>query len=146
MLECKSSLAEAIIAIVDKRGIEIVNSPGIFCAIIDDIIPDLDKERKIIRRVFDEEVAKYIVDAYFSEKNQRNIILKRLNLYLENSLGVSEEWRSIFLDAFSIAFAWDYVTKTKERNRFFKIYSQYYCGRIFSYGWPYERWDSISCG
>lgn len=114
MLEHKNNLMDAIVAIVNEKGIEIINSPGIFCAIIDDIIPELDKERKIIRRALNRQVATYILEAYYSKKDRTNAILRRLDLYLEHSLGLSEEWRGVFLRAFSIAFSWSYESEEKE--------------------------------
>lgn len=116
MLGRENSLTDAIIAVVDEKGIETVNTPSVFCAIIDDIIPQLENEKNIVHRSMNEKVAQYIVEAYYSENVQRDFILSKLDMYLKDSLGIAEEWRAIFLNSFSTAFSWNYKVEI-ESNR-----------------------------
>lgn len=100
------SLADAIVSITNTYGVDILKDGNRFCAILGDIAPTLDKERKIIRRAKDEDVLPLIWDAYSVDATKRTDILSRIEYLLKSEAGFSEEWCNILINGFSEAFAW----------------------------------------
>lgn len=108
MVENNITIAEAIKKMISEREIEIVAKPALFCAILDDTVPYLVKERKILHRSLTSNVADQILEAYNSEDADRNRILSKLEIYLSSEMGLSEEWSHIMMSTFSEAFGWNY--------------------------------------
>lgn len=104
-------IEEAIKEIVTQRGIAVLNNPVVFCAILDDIVPHLEQDRKIFRRALTEKAASQIKDAYSASGKEREIILSKLDIYFMNELGLSREWSNQIILNFAKAFNWEYVTK-----------------------------------
>lgn len=107
-MEVKTNVSDAIMEITVVKGISVLSKPEIFCAMLDDIAPIAISERKIIRRCLDDNTAQYLIEGYNSTPEHRSHVLKILNQYLEDNLGILEEWREVFLISFICAFSWEY--------------------------------------
>lgn len=107
------SLADAIVSIINTYGVDILKDGNRFCAILGDIAPTLDKERKIIRRAKDEDVLPLIWEAYSVDATKRASILSKIEYRLKSEAGFSEEWYQTLKVAFSEAFSWGVPSVTQ---------------------------------
>lgn len=95
--------------IVDERGPTVLKTPAIFCAMLDDMAPHLNRERKILRRALTERSTNLLFEAINSNVQDRAIILAKLELYFCEELGLSYEWNQQIISMFSDAFNWNYA-------------------------------------
>lgn len=118
----RKEIANAITQIIQQRGMECVKNPKIFCAILDDMIPNLQKERKIIRKVLvgNEDLCSELYNMCHSKKVMKEQDFFKLRYQLKNEYGVSEEWSDFFIIVFSDAFGWKgydkYLSKVSQGN------------------------------
>lgn len=105
------TLESKIKEIVDQRGAALLKTPSIFCAILDDLVPHLPQERKIFRRALTDKASNLLFLAINAEKQERDIILAKLELYFTDDLGLSKEWSNHVISIFSAAFNWDYMVQ-----------------------------------
>lgn len=123
MVEKNIVIEEAIKEIITQRGIEVLNNPIIFCAILDDIAPHLEQDRKIFRRGLTEKAANQIKDAYSASEKEREIILSKLDIYFMNELGLSKEWSNQIILNFAKVFNWEYVTQISQEKEMLPVES-----------------------
>lgn len=115
-MENKTNISDAINEIILKRGISVLNDQAVFCAILDDIAPLASLERNIVHRCLDKETAANLIAVYNGNHDQQIHIFNIINEYLKDSLGVSREWRMIFLKSFAVAFSCEYEFSSKMEN------------------------------
>lgn len=108
-MENSNKMAETIQNIIEKRGISVLTDQNLFCAILDDVIPLASTERTIVRRCLDKTTASNLIELYSSDNDKQVQLFNIINQYLKDNLGVSEEWRMIFINAFSDAFSCQYT-------------------------------------
>lgn len=108
----ESTIESAVKEIIEQRGATILNTPSIFCAILDDLVPHLHQERKIFRRALTDEAGSLLLLAITAEEQERDIILGKLKLYFTDDMGLSNDWSNHLISVFSAAFNWDYMIHT----------------------------------
>lgn len=108
----ENSISLIISKIVAERGASILNTPSIFCAILDDMATQLPQERKIFRRALTEKSASLLFLAIESDEKERDTALAKLELYFTDELGLSRDWSNQIITIFSDAFDWNYSVKT----------------------------------
>lgn len=93
--------------IINRWGIEVLNDSGRFKAIFYDLAPKMEKEKKIIRRLADENKLKSFVKIYeCSPRDRRNQMIAIFN-ELINDVGFSDEWAQETIKAFVLSFGWN---------------------------------------
>ena len=97
-------LVKAIRRIVKVHGKEGFHSSKTFCAMIDVLVPKLERERKIFRRVLDDDILKELGELWESNAEQNNDSWKRIEETLTDEYGIREDWCRIVLDSFSKAY------------------------------------------
>ena len=108
-MENKNNITEAIREIIDTRGISSLEDYAVFCAMLDDMAPLEIVERNVVHRCLDKNTALNLIDIYNSEIERQTHLFNIINEYLKEYLGVSEEWRMIFLTSFANVFSCSYV-------------------------------------
>lgn len=116
-MESKNIITEAIREIIDTRGISSLEDYAVFCAMLDDMAPLAIVERNIVHRCLDKNTALNLIDIYNSDIERQTHLFNIINEYLKECLGVSEEWRMIFLTSFANAFSCSYVFPTDNQVR-----------------------------
>ena len=97
-------LVKAIRRIIKVHGKEGFHSSKTFCAMIDVLVPKLERERKIFRRVLDDDILKELGELWESNAEQNNDSWKRIEETLTDEYGIREDWCRIVLDSFSKAY------------------------------------------
>lgn len=115
----RSNIAETIKNTIEKRGVSILSDQNLFCAILDDIIPLASTERNIVRRCLDKTIASNLIIIYSSDYDKQVQLFNIINQYLKDNLGVSEEWRKIFISSFADAFSCKYTFPVKQNENSF---------------------------
>lgn len=130
----QKKLSDAIKDVIAIRGIGVFENSSIFCAMIDDIVPYLDKERKILHRVLNNDVLKMLSDAYQTSSNHRKIVFSKVEIELKENMGLSDEWCKIILDnfqeAFEMAVIYDSTNITEMRGYFEKVKQRFAVGKF----------------
>jgi len=98
-------ISKIVKQLLEERGNDLIKNPSLFCAMIDDLVPDYKKERNILRRVLIHN-DKICVKLYelLSEGNCERKELIIFRDLLENDLGLSENWIDIVFDIFELPF------------------------------------------
>ena len=116
-MENKNNITEAIKEIITERGISLLENHAVFCAMLDDMAPLATVERNIVHRCLDKNTALNLIDIYNNDTEKQTHLFNIINEYLKECLGVSEEWRMIFLTSFANAFSCSYVFPTDNQVR-----------------------------
>lgn len=99
----KSKIGETIRQIISMDP-NIFSDPKRFVTLIDDLAPDLVKERKIFRRVIDEEILRDFGDIWHKNVNTVDFEIKKIKNKLLENYGVSDTWCDIIIEGFIYAF------------------------------------------
>ena len=91
------TIQDAVKEIISQRGIEIFKSSKIFFASIDDLAPEYQKERRILRRNVDDSILNLFVDDTLSV----NIRLVRIKNNLED-FGLTDDSITFIIETFGI--------------------------------------------
>lgn len=102
-----TNLGDALKAIIDCHGPDILKEGKKLCAVLGDIAPTLTKERKILRRAYEESVFVLFLEAAQAPKNERSYLVAKIEAVLKGNAGFSGEWCNIVMTAFSKAFGWE---------------------------------------
>ena len=97
-------MSKTIKEIVELQGTSVFRNSKIFCAMLDDLVPRLEKERKIFRRVLDDEVLAEIGHLYEGTTIKQNKSWPQIKWMLKENCGIQEEWCDIITHSFSSAF------------------------------------------
>ena len=97
-------LVRAIKRIVKIHGKEGFNSSKTFCAMIDVLVPKLEKERKIFRRVLDDDILKELGELWESDAGQTKDSWEKIEEILTDEYGIREDWCRIVVDSFFKAY------------------------------------------
>lgn len=95
-------LSGAIKESIELKGSSVFKNSKIFCAIMDDLVPRLEKERNIFRRVLDNRILTEIGRLYddISNQEEQNRFWSRLKKTIMYDYGFREEWCDIVIESF----------------------------------------------
>ncbi|MCQ4022815.1 S1 RNA-binding domain-containing protein [Ruminococcus sp. zg-924] len=104
----KQELSNAIIKIIEIRGIDILKNPNVFCSLLDDIVPKLQRERKIIRRIIlgNSGLCNELISLYYCSESDLSMNISKFVYNIKSEYGVSDEWINFFISVFADAFGW----------------------------------------
>lgn len=111
-----NTLADIIHKAIELRGMSIFDNANIFIGIIDDLAPELTKERNICHRVINSETLALLKAIEIVDASQRNKAIARCRYYICEEQGINEEWYGIIISAFAQALDWVVVTAELEDN------------------------------
>ena len=91
----------AINTILDSKGINILNEPQLFCAMLDDLAPQMNNERNIFRRTLVPypEISNKLY-TLIESGNPSKEELGKLGYLMRNNYGISDNWVSIIINSF----------------------------------------------
>ena len=97
-----STIQDSISQIIELKGLDIFNDPTKFFAMLDDLSPEYQKERRMIKKFFDDELLALFVD------NTKKVA-KRLRLIKEQleDFGFSDDRIYFILESFGIPLGWE---------------------------------------
>lgn len=95
-----STIQDTIIRAVKVKGYRILEDKDALCVILEDLSPDLYKEREFIDKVYNNGVGKIILNACLSDSSKKHEYLKEADAYLSEENGLNEEWRRQLLSYF----------------------------------------------
>lgn len=98
---------EIIQTMIDQFGPDILNDSVRFKAIFFDFAPKMEKEKKIIRRISEENRLCRFLDINNCKESNRKHRLVALYNELVNDVGLSDEWTLYAVKEFAIAFGWN---------------------------------------
>lgn len=104
------SMGQAIKEIITRFGNNVFYDARRFCALFDDIAPNLSLESKIIHRVIDERLLLMFLALEESEIDVQPIQIKRIENILLDEYGLSPKWAVVLICGFCDAFDIDYQT------------------------------------
>ena len=109
----KSDVSKVISTIIESKGLVILHKPHLFCAMLDDLAPQMINERNVFRRTLIPypEISEKIYYLLDSEKTSTEDIGK-LSYLMSNNYGISDKWVEIIIAAFWI----EYYSNTDETS------------------------------
>ena len=96
-------LSNAIKHIYETRGEEAFVNARIFHALLDDIVPTLSNERRILRSVIDDSLLKQLSFVFKKEEFNKQFEAIRIKKIIEDNNGLSEKWSSFIVETFMYA-------------------------------------------
>ena len=88
----------------NERGYELIKNPSVFCAMIDDLVQEHEKERKILRKLLtrnNEICVKLYSLISTSDREKKELVIFRD--CLENDFGLSDSWIDFIFDVFELS-------------------------------------------
>ena len=97
-----STIQDSISQIIELKGLDIFNDPTKFFAMLDDLSPEYQKERRMIKKFFDDELLALFVD-------DTKKVAKRLRTIKEQleDFGFSDDRIYFILESFGIPLGWE---------------------------------------
>ena len=92
----------AVAEIIKLRGKDIFKNLKQFLAFLEDLAPEYQKERKIIKNNFDDNILGLFVD----ETKKPNQRLRWVQIKLDD-VGVAKDWADFIIESFGLAFGWE---------------------------------------
>ena len=108
----KKTIQEAVKEILKLRGKDIFKNIKHFWALLDDLVPECQKERKIIKRTLDEELLEVFIDD--SKKVNHRIKILQDNL---DDLQVTQDCSDFIIESFGIPLGWSQEIREMKLNR-----------------------------
>lgn len=105
--EAAMTFHEIIQTMINQFGLNIFSDSGRFKAIFFDLAPKMEKEKKIIRRISEENRLSRFLDINNCKEADRKHRLVALFNELVNDVGLSEEWARYAVKEFAIALGWN---------------------------------------
>ena len=96
------TITEAVKKVIEIRGLEIFKNLKQFLAFLDDLSPECQKERKIIKNNFDEHILGLFVDD--SRRINQRLYLIKSKL---DDVGLTSDWIVFILESFGFALGWE---------------------------------------
>lgn len=97
-------MSDAIKQIVKLKGTMVFENSKLFCAMIDDMVSKLTKERKVFRKVLDDNILREIGILYNTYPTQWSTAWAKIKYKLIEEYGLNNEWCNIIISSFSGAF------------------------------------------
>lgn len=98
---------QALSTIISRFGVTILCDGKKFMALLFDLAPSLQKEKKIIRALVSENKLQRIYDINKFDKTYRADQITALFNELTKEMGMSDEWANIAIEGFSNVLKWD---------------------------------------
>lgn len=92
--------------IIEQNGADVVSKTDRFVALLNDYIPEYDKERRLLRNMLEAGVLKRMM----KESNQKTAIMQAKS-YMIGELFISENAAEFVLVCFAYILGWEYETK-----------------------------------
>ncbi|MEE0913164.1 MAG: hypothetical protein U0L76_01080 [Ruminococcus sp.] len=94
-------IRNAINTILDTKGINVLNEPQLFCAMLDDLAPQMNNERNIFRRTLVPypEISNKLY-TLLDLGNPSKEELGKLGYLMRNNYGISDNWVCIIINSF----------------------------------------------
>ena len=105
------TIQEAVKKVIEIRGLEIFKNLKQFLAFLDDLSPECQKERKIIKNNFDEHILGLFVDD--SRRINQRLYLIKSKL---DDVGLTSDWIEFILESFGFALGWEEEVKSLKVN------------------------------
>lgn len=96
-------LSNAIKHIYETRGEEAFVNARIFHALLDDIVPTLSNERRILRSVIDDSLLKQLAFVFKADETNKQYEAIRIKKAIEDNNGLSEKWSLFIVESFMYA-------------------------------------------
>ena len=96
------TITDAVKKIIELKGLDIFKNLKQFLAFLDDLAPEYQKERKIIKNNFDENILGLFVD----ESKKPNQRLRWVQIKLDD-VGLAKDWADFIIESFGLAFGWE---------------------------------------
>lgn len=110
-------LSLTIRKIIELKGLSVFNNSKLFCAMLDDLLPQLIAERNIFHRILNDEILKEIMEIQNIDSDQsKKIFWAKIERKLIDYYGFREEWSRIIILSFSSAFAKEDSSNYMGRN------------------------------
>ncbi len=93
-------------SIIEQNGADVVSKTDRFVALLNDYIPEYDKERRLLRNMLEAGVLKRMM----KESNQKTAIMQAKS-YMIGELFISENAAEFVLVCFAYILGWEYETK-----------------------------------
>lgn len=97
-------LSIAINKIIEIKGTDCFKNATIFCAILDDLVPQLVTERKIFRRVINDKMLEELGELKNIEESKSDYSWSKIERKLKDEYGLREEWSHIITQSFLEAY------------------------------------------
>lgn len=98
---------EIVQTMINQFGLDILNDSLRFKAIFFDFAPKMEKEKRIIRRISEENRLSRFLGINNCKESDRKHRLVALYNELVNDVGLSDEWALYAVKEFAIAFGWN---------------------------------------
>ncbi len=104
-------ITERLSKIVEEQGRDIVTDPTKFVALLNDYIPECEKERRLFRNVISAGVLKNML----KEQNQEISVMKAKS-YMTDDMFLSENAAEFVVVCFAHVLGWNYVPRAVEKE------------------------------
>lgn len=111
-----NKLAQTICNVIELKGMNVFDNASMFIGIIDDLAPELIRERNICHRVINSETLALLKAVEIMDASQRSKAIARCKYYICEEQGINEEWYGIIISAFDQALGWNIVTEEFSNN------------------------------
>ena len=98
--------------IIDQQGKDIIKDTNKFVSLLNDYIPEFEKERRLLRNMLNSNVLKNMI----KEGNQKIAVMKA-EKYMTSELFLSESAADFVLVCFTHILGWEYTPKHKEPEK-----------------------------
>lgn len=96
-------LSNAIKQIYETRGDEAFSNSRLFHALLDDIVPTLTNERRILRMAIDDCLLKQLSFVFKDDESNKQYEAIRIKKVFEDNNGLSEKWSLFIIESFANA-------------------------------------------
>ncbi len=96
-------LSNAIKQIYETRGVEGFSNSRLFHALLDDFVPTLTNERRILRMAIDDSILKQLSFVFKGDESDKQYEAIRIKKVIEDNNGLSEKWSLFIVESFMYA-------------------------------------------
>lgn len=97
-------ISKAIANVVSVRGSRIVTRTDVFCALLDDLVPEQVENRQFIKMIYSDEIGRILYQISETPSGDSEKYYKELDKYLQEKCGLVEPFRRKFIQVFRVAF------------------------------------------
>ena len=95
---------KAIAKVASVHGAYVLCRKDVFCAFLDDMIPEQIEERQFIRTIYNDEIGTILSEASRAPFCDKDSYYSEIDVYLQNECGLMEPIRRRFIDIFKDSF------------------------------------------